>query len=397
MIEKIIQKLLFLVVLIFPLGLLLRIKLYANVYVVPQDIVVGVTAVITLYYYLKRKRFPKKNFFKFQLLFVFIGFVSLIINFSVHSDVKFIQSFLYSLRYLSYLLLIIAPITSLSARRMKTLLLLSGTLIIVIGFWQFFFYYDLFKLFYLGWDNHLYRMFSTFLDPNFAGVFFVVFLFYIVWRIVNNRFEYVYKEIIIAFCTFIAIYLTFSRTALVALLAGIISFAILKKKMKEVLLVIVLLTAFLFLISDTHVEGLNPLRTASSSKRIDSVKESLDIISKNPIVGVGFNAFRYAQLRYGYRNEKGASWSNADAGTDNSFLFAMSTTGVVGITIYLISFYYLGKDIISKQKKIRTFLIPIMIAICVASFFTNILFYTPILTFWFLSMRVMGVGSKVDR
>ncbi len=397
MIVKIIQKLLLLVVLIFPLGLLLRIKLSANVYIVPQDIIVGIIAVMTLLYLAKRKKTPNSNFFKFQLFFVFIGVASLIVNFFLHSDVKFIQSFLYSLRYLAYLLLFVAPITSISVKRMKILLLLSGSIVVLIGFWQFFFYYDLYKLFYLGWDNHLYRMFSSFLDPNFAGVFFVIFLFYVLWRITSNKFEHVYKEIIIAFCTLIAMYLTFSRTALVALFAGVISFAVLKKKMKEVLLVTVLLIAFLFLISDTHVEGLNPLRIASSSKRIDSVKESLDIISKNPLFGVGFNAFRYAQLRYGYRNEKGASWSNADAGTDNSFLFAASTTGMIGITVYLVSLYYLGKDIISKQKKIRIVLLPIMISVFAASLFTNVLFYTPILTFWFLTMRVMGVGSKVDR
>ena len=397
MIEKIIQKLTLILIVIFPIGLLLRIKLSANVYVVPQDVIVGIIAVMTLYYFIRRKRTPNSKFFKFQLLFVLVGVVSLIINYVLHTDVKFIQSLLYPLRYLAYLSLIVAPLNSSLLKQMKMLILLSGTLIVVIGFWQFFFYYDLYKLFYLGWDNHLYRMFSTFLDPNFSGVFFVIFLFYLLWGITSNKFKYVYKEIIIAFCTLIAMYLTFSRTALMALFAGIISFAVLKKKMKEVLLVIVLLIAFLFLISDTHVEGLNPLRIASSSKRIDSVKESLDIISKNSVFGVGFNAFRYAQLRYGYRNEKGASWSNADAGTDNSFLFVASTTGIVGLTVYLISLYYLGKDTITKQKKIRIVLLPIMISVFAASLFTNVLFYTPILTFWFLTMRVMGVGSKVDR
>lgn len=397
MIEKIIQKLTLILIVIFPIGLLLRIKLSANVYVVPQDVIVGIIAVMTLYYFIRRKRTPNSKFFKFQLLFVLVGVVSLIINYVLHTDVKFIQSLLYPLRYLAYLSLIVAPLNSSLLKQMKMLILLSGTLIVVIGFWQFFFYYDLYKLFYLGWDNHLYRMFSTFLDPNFSGVFFVIFLFYLLWGITSNKFKYVYKEIIIAFCTLIAMYLTFSRTALMALFAGIISFAVLKKKMKEVLLVIVLLIAFLFLISDTHVEGLNPLRIASSSKRIDSVKESLDIISKNSVFGVGFNAFRYAQLRYGYRNEKGASWSNADAGTDNSFLFVASTTGIVGLTVYLISLYYLGKDTITKQKKIRIVLLPIMISVFAASLFTNVLFYTPILTFWFLTMRVVSVGSRVDR
>lgn len=397
MIEKIIQKLTLLLVISFPIGLLLRLKLSTNVYVVPQDILVGLIFLLTAVYFIKKRKIPKNNFVRFQLVFVFIGVASLLLNCLFYTDVKLIQSILYPLRYLFYLSIFVAPLSPSFLKRIGSVMLFSGIIIILMGYWQFFFYYDLYKLFYLGWDNHLYRMFSSFLDPNFAGVFFVMFFFYLFTRIGSGKFEAVYKEIILAFCTVIAIYLTFSRTALVSLLVGIVSYAVITKKIKQVLFVGLLMIAFLFLISDTHVEGLNPLRTASTSKRIDSVKESIDIISKNPIGGVGFNAFRYAQLRYGYRNEKGASWSNADAGTDNSFLFAFVTTGSIGVIVYIFSWFLLGKEILTHQKKKIVILFPTMIALIVGSLFTNVLFYTPILTFWFLMARVMGIGSKADK
>ena len=59
-------------------------------------------------------------------------------------------------------------------------MLISGSLIVLLGFIQLMFYPALRNLYYLGWDEHLYRMFSTFLDPNFAGAFFVLFTLFVI-------------------------------------------------------------------------------------------------------------------------------------------------------------------------------------------------------------------------
>ena len=397
MIEKIILKLFYCLLILFPTGLLLRFKLFSNTSIVPQDIVVFVILVLTFLYYFKEKKFPKNNFFKFHLLFLIAGTLSLVVNLIMHPDIKFLQSFLYSLRYIAYLSLLIAPLDKNSMPGIKKALIWSGTAVLLIGFWQFFFYYDLYSLFYLGWDDHLYRMFSTFLDPNFAGVFFILLFFLLLGKIIKENFIHVYKEIIFSFFTLVALYLTFSRTALVALAAGLITFTIVTRKYKAMFITFLVLVVFLFIISDTHVEGLNPLRTASTSKRIDSYKESVEIISKNSFIGVGFNAFRYAQVRYGYRNQQGASWSNADAGTDNSLLFAFVTTGIRGLFFYIAGWYFMIKNINAKEGKNRVILLSSLTALFIGSMFTNILFYTPILTFWFLTLRVEADTVKAGK
>lgn len=388
MIEKTTTKLIYLLLILYPTGLLLRFKIFTNTQIVPQDIIVFFILILTVFHFIKTKRFPKSKFMLLQIGFIIIGTLSLLVNSLVHPDIKLLPSFLYPFRYIAYLSLFIAPLSPKSLNVTRKLLLFSGFAVLLIGFWQFFFYYDLVKLFYLGWDNHLYRMFGSFLDPNFAGMFLVLFLFFLFGKISKEKFINVYCELILFFFTLIAVYLTFSRTALVALFSGVVAYGLITKKYKIILIVIVFLFSFLLIISDTHTEGLNPFRTASTSSRIISIKESAGIISKDPIFGVGFNAYRYAQIRYGYRNLKGASLSNADAGTDNSFILALATSGVAGFICYSASWYFLGWEIVKKAKTSKVIIISTLIALFAGSLFTNVLFYTPILTFLFLFLRV---------
>ena len=104
------------------------------------------------------------------------------------------------------------------------------------------------------------------------------------------------------------------------------------------------MAALLFVVSDTSVEGLNPFRTVSSGERLKSFNEGVYIFEKNSVLGVGFNTYRYAQVRYSIRNQIGAAGSNADAGTDNSWLFVAATTGIVGLVFFCLSYFYLLKS-----------------------------------------------------
>src|SRR5258708_13426785 len=90
-------------------------------------------------------------------------------------------SFLYLLRWVSFMSIFFAVIQLDQKFKKKIIWLLfaDGLLIALIGFLQFFFYPSLSNLFYLGWDNHLYRLFSSFLDPNFFFAFFLLYLFYL--------------------------------------------------------------------------------------------------------------------------------------------------------------------------------------------------------------------------
>ena len=114
--------------------------------------------------------------------FIGVGIVSLALFLPHLSLLQFFTAVLYPLRLLFYISLYY------QARELKKddrsfaliAVLISGSLIVLLGFIQLMFYPALRNLYYLGWDEHLYRMFSTFLDPNFAGAFFVLFTLFVI-------------------------------------------------------------------------------------------------------------------------------------------------------------------------------------------------------------------------
>lgn len=389
MLDKAIKVLIFLLLILYPTGLLLRFKLTTNILIVPQDVVVFLIFLGILVYYLRKKTPPiAKGFLISQICFIVIGLISLLINSFMHRDTNVLGPVLYVLRYVAYLGLLFVPNVFGKKSIVNKLFLLSGIAILVLGFLQYFLFSSLKPLFYLGWDDHLYRLFSTFLDPNFAGVFFVVFLFYLLVDVFgDNKFKS-YRNIIFSFFTIIAIYLTFSRTALVALISGIVFIAIAKKRLKELSIVLVILIISVFAFADIHIEGLNPFRTVSTGERIKSAVNTYKIIEKNMLIGVGFNSFRSAQIRYGFRNIEGSSVSNSDSGTDNSYLFVLATTGILGFIPYILSYFLLCRDLFITKEIKGFFLTGALVSVMIGSIFLNSLFYTPLLGWLFLSISL---------
>ncbi|MDO8269959.1 MAG: O-antigen ligase family protein [Candidatus Levybacteria bacterium] len=384
----------YLLICIFPLGLLFRVRLVSGVQIIPQDIVVLGIMFLTIIYYVKdHRKLEFKEFFLFQALFIAVGLISLVVNHFIYRDINLTASFLYVIRYASYVsLLAIGPLFE-KSKSIKNTLIFSGGVFVLFGFIQFILFNDLRKLFYLGWDEHLYRLFSTLFDPNFAGIWYVLFFLLLLNIVAKEKYEKSYKALIVAFFTIVAIYLTYSRTALVALVAGVTTMGIVRRKFKVLLLSFAAFIILLVTVSDISIEGLNPLRTVSTFDRIKSMNEAVDIIRKSNFMGVGFNAFRYAQVRYGIRNPIGAAVSNSDAGTDNSLLFVTATTGIAGGVLYLLSYVFLIKNLVYERNSFNFTLICMLVSIGVGSFFVNVLFYTPVLAWLFL---LIGFRRKLN-
>lgn len=326
------------------------------------------------------------------LLFIVVALVSLLVNIKHLSNSELIVSLSYLARWVLYASLYYV-ITSFSfefKKKILYILLVSGALFVLFGFIQYFFYSNLRNLYYLGWDDHMYRLFSTFLDPNFAGAFFVLYLIFLsgifLYFLNNKQKNLIILTIVISLLTLVATYLTFSRSALIMLFVSSLTFFVLIKRIKFTVVLIVVSAAFLLLSSKNfHIENINPLRIASSQARLDSSKTSIQIIKDNPFLGVGFNAYRYAQIRYGFRHGEGAIKSHADAGTDNSFLFVLGTTGFIGLLSFLYLLFVILKRAyinysVFKKKHIRNIMSIIVIAsfvgIIINSFFINSLFYS---------------------
>ena len=172
------------------------------------------------------------------------------------------------------------------------------------------------------------------------------------------------------------------------------------KNMKKWIFGVILLFLIFFVGSSRnfYIENLNLLRVVSSEARIKSAIEALNIIKKQPVLGVGFNAYKYAQIRSGTRSSINALTSHADAGTDNSFLFILATTGIVGFISYAYMWFKLLKSDSLKIKQNSNWLRPVIIASTVGLFidalFINSLFY-PFIMMWMFC--IFGLSVKENR
>jgi O-antigen ligase len=332
------------------------------------------------------------------LLFLLAGFISLLININHLTIQTFLISFAYSLRYAAYASIIFAFqfLDKKFKASLNVKLIAAGTIFVVLGYVQYFLYPNLRNLYYLGWDEHLYRLFSTFLDPNFAGAFLVLFILLLTENIIRslkNRNNLILFSIL-WMSTLIAILLTYSRSAFIMLIVSIITLLSLHKLFKILGILVLLFVALFFVFSNRNIEGLNPLRIASVEARIDSANEAISVFSKNPILGVGFNAYRYALNRYGFRTESGIAVSNADAGTDNSYLFVLATTGVIGFLIYLDLWVNILRVIFRNFQSnfYEVTAIASITGLLVNTVFINSIFYPPIMVWIFLL-----IGATVNR
>ena len=172
------------------------------------------------------------------------------------------------------------------------------------------------------------------------------------------------------------------------LLVGIVTYLYLIRKKKFIALALVVALLSIFILPKSfQTEGTNFLRAASSEARVQTAKEALGVIQKSPLYGVGFNAYRYAMNKQGY---DGLNWqvSHGGAGTDNSFLFVLATTGVIGLAAYAWLLYkiFLSGHIKIKKNKLSVVLLSVLVGLIFNSFFVNSLFYVLILEWiWILA------------
>lgn len=319
-------------------------------------------------------------------IFSFVCIASLLLNILSYTPGQLLVAFLYLIRWVIYasIFFIVLSLNPGDKKILYKYVLFAGSAIVCIGFVQYFFYPNLRNLYYLGWDDHLYRMFSSFFDPNFAGILFVLYLLYLSGNVLFGfkKKKIDFLKIGLSAFTLFAVFLTYSRTAIVMLSVSICSLLWFLGYKKFIPILLLILLTILIFISNTNIEGTNPFRITSSEARIISAREAPSIFARHPVFGIGFNAYRYALEKAGFRAEGKIVPSNADAGADNSFLFILATTGIVGLTSYL----YLWKKILSfvninNQNPHRAIVLSSILGLLVSSIFINSLFY-PFILLW---------------
>ena len=254
----------------------------------------------------------------------------------------------YLLRWLVY-----ASFSNVKIQLFKLLPIL-GFGMVILGLGQYLLYPDIRNLFPLGWDLHYYRVVGTLLDPGFIGL---IFVFTLIYLVLNNFHKFTW------FLTYLALALTYSRSSYLAFFMAFSWIAFKRKSWKIFAATFCILLSTLFLLPrGSDGEGVKLERTSSVWARADSWKTAWNIFAQNPILGVGFNTYRYAQ--------NASTDSHAGAGTDSSLLLVLATTGIVGFVFYLKYLKYLWRlgtnDLVLSAS---------LIAVFVHSLFLNSQFY----------------------
>lgn len=381
---NILKTIFILVLFVFPFGEIIRIDFGDGIVLKPIDIGVSVLVFMWLVSKLaKRQKFKQSYIFIPMSFFVLIGFFSLILNSLNLSQDQFIASLMYLLRWGAYagIYFVVSDFDKNFRKKISSLLIVIGSLVVGLGYMQYFFYPSLKELFSLGWDEHMYRMFSVFLDPNFAGAFFGLFFLFLVNLLVGKNNIFIGILLVL---TLGAIFLTFSRSALIMLIvSSAILFVFLNKKIWIALLLGIVFVALVISSKYFDIENINLFRIVSSEARLETSKNAITIIGNQPVFGVGFNAYRYVQLRYGFRNDKAEVISHADSGVDNSILFILATTGIVGFLFYVLMW-------IRIIKRSNALVVASVIGVLIDSLFVNSLFYIYIM-FWL--WVIIGLGE----
>jgi O-antigen ligase len=325
------------------------------------------------------------------LFFISTGVLSLAINSVNLSSEQLLIAFSYLFRFVLFALIyfVFKNFDKSFNKKVVKYFFFSGILILILGFLQFLFYPNLRNLYYLGWDEHLYRLFSTFLDPNFAGIFLVIVFFTGVFLFKEqNKILYLFFSSL----TFIGIFLTYSRTAIVFLvLSAIVFLTITKQKKLFIGFIFFIILAIFFVPKSFKTEGTNLLRIASVNERITSMSRGLSIFTGHPLFGVGFNAYKYAQERYGFINNENISAipNRAGAGVENSYILVLATEGLAGFIAYLYLLINIFKLYTRRANLYSHAMLAILLGLFVSAFFINSLFYTFFMFWMFMTAGII--------
>lgn len=262
----------------------------------------------------------------------------------------------------------------------------TATLFCLLGFAQLIIFPDFDFLLDYGYDPHKGRLTSTFLDPNFAGLYMTFNLGLSFWYYLKSK-NITYG--IISGLLFLGVILTYSRSAYLMLGSLIIGLVVLNiKKLGWKYLSLVTISCIILLFSlinifprfKDRIEG--GFRVDDSAiERLESWRDGWQIFAGHPILGVGFNNLRIAQQEHDLVKTYSVDGGRSGAGVDSSLLVILSTTGIVGIIVYLRFWYKLM--IFKSTNYYKPLSLVLVLALLLGSQFVNGLLFTPIMVYYF--------------
>lgn len=294
------------------------------------------------------------------VLFFFLGLSSLLIHSTGMSLDEVLPAAFYGIRWASFYFLSIIVWNQNREEKTFTLwLLFSFTLLLCIaGFVQLNIMPDFTTMELLGWDPHQNRLLSTWFDPNFVGGFFA-FMLPTILGLAWEKPELRKWLLPMSAVVLLALGLTLSRSAYLAMVAGLFVFGLFRS-MKLLLALSAILFLMTFLISPVQnrvlslfeslsaaIESDLTLPDASARLRFASWEESWTLFLEEPLLGQGYNRYKYAALELGTLKDINI---HSASGGDSSLLNILAMTGVVGFIPFFGLYLYLARDAWLKRK-----------------------------------------------
>ena len=387
--EKIIVCLLFVFLALFPFGQLTKIPSgFLNLPEVHLYLTDVVLFLLVLgwgiwRFFINKRKYQLPSLAKPIFLFVLIGGLSLIVNSPLFSNRGVGVGFLYLLRWVFYaglyfVLFDLKEKLSWLKKDWSCFLMIMGSMVGIFALIQYFLWPNLKALEVLQYDPHFYRAVGTFLDPGFTGIILVLTL--ILMSVKNSGKNW--KLWGVWGIIYLALALTYSRASWLAFFVGMTILSFYKKSWKLFLFIVGLLVLTWFLIPQPVGEGGKLTRTYTIQSRFENYQQAVKIIKERPILGVGFNTLRYFQKKQGLLTEENWQTNQAGAGLDNSWLFVLATTGILGFVSYL----WLGWKALGRFKNILV--VSSLIAVFIHAFFLNSLFYPWVMTWLWLLLAM---------
>jgi len=194
---------------------------------------------------------------------------------------------------------------------------------------------------------------------------------------------------------FVALILTFSRSAWLVFAVSMGVMGVLKSKKLLVVALAAFLAAYALVprVQTRVAGGVDP--DDSARARITSWRDTFEIVRDKPLMGVGFNTFRYAQERYGLFDFKDPLGGRAGAGADSSLLLVLATTGAVGLVAFLLmGFKALWPVWLDFSNPTSLAVLAGFAGLLAGSNFINSLFY-PWIMIWMWVMLALA-GSQIQ-
>ena len=346
----------YLSIIIFAFGQLLRID-FKGLSFPLIDISILAIFCLNIFQKIKDKDLKIKN--KYFLYFLIFAWLSFIINFFRY-QIDSISPLLYLLRLTCLISFFIFPL-NLKDKNSKNFFIIAIISNLIFGLIQYFIWPNFTYFNSQNWDPHLFRLVGAFFDPTFTAFIYLMFLIYLY---LNSKIPYRWLLMITAY---FAMILTYSRSAYLSFLLAFTFIAFKKKNIKIFLISFVLIVSTILLLPRQEGEGTKLERTSSITAKIENYKEAFSTFKKAPIIGHGYNNL------YFVRDIKIQN-SHANFGFDSSLMTILTTTGIIGLLLFLLGLknYFIRADLTHQS---------IIIALLLHSLFANSLLYPWILLF----------------